>query len=104
MAYNRYSEFMDNGIVKSLPFIKLPIKSSDKTDIYRLGVTRFDNLSNKFYKDPNYGWLIELANPQLGSLEFNIVDNSSITIPYPLETSIKDFRNEVANYIKYYGR
>lgn len=103
MAYNRYSEFTENGIVKFIPYIKLPSKSSDKSDIYKIGYTRFDNLSNKFYKNPNYGWLIELVNPELGSLEFNIPDNSNIVIPFPLEASIRDYKNEVAKYIKYYG-
>ena len=55
MAYNRYSQFMENGIIKFLPFIKLPNKSSDKIDIYKTGITRMDKLSNKYYKDPNYG-------------------------------------------------
>lgn len=103
MAYNRYSEFTENGIIKFLPFIKLPSKSSDKIDTYKMGVTRFDKLSNKYYKDPNYGWLIFLANPNLGSLEFNINNNATIVIPFPLETTINDFKKEVTNYIKYYG-
>lgn len=103
MAYNRYSQFMENGIIKFLPFIKLPNKSSDKIDIYKTGITRMDKLSNKYYKDPNYGWLIMLANPELGSLEFEIPNNSAIKIPFPLETSINDFKTEITNYIKYYG-
>lgn len=103
MAYNRNSEFVENGVNKFVPYIKLPSKSSDKIDIYKIGFTRFDILSNKYYKDPNYGWLIHLANPELGSLEFNIPDNSIIVIPFPLEASLRDYQNEVANYIKYYG-
>jgi len=103
MAYNRYSEFLIDGDVKIVPFIKIPNKSSDKEDIYELGVTRLDLLSEKYYRNPNYGWLIQLANPELGSLEFKIKDNSIIRIPYPLESTIKDYKNEVSRYIKYYG-
>lgn len=103
MAYNRYSSFIIDGEVKKIPFIELTKKTSDKEEIYKLGITRFDLLSDKYYKNPNYGWLIELANPKLGSLEFNIEDNSVITIPYPLETSIRDYQDEISNYIKYYG-
>ena len=55
------------------------------------------------YKNPNYGWLIELANPTLGSLEFKIKDGSILLIPYPLETSLKDYQDKILNYKKYYG-
>jgi hypothetical protein len=103
MAYNRYSNFIVNGTVKNVPFIKLPIKSSDKEETYILGTTRFDVLSEKYYKNPNFGWLIELANPQLGSLEFKIENNSLIRIPFPLESSIKSYNDSIANYILYYG-
>lgn len=103
MTYNRYSDFTVDGIIKNIPFIVLPSKNSDKEEIYNLGVTRLDILSYKYYKNENYGWLILLANPKLGSLEFNIPDNSTIIIPYPLETSLNDYKNEVNNYIKYYG-
>ena len=103
MSYNRYNEFTTDDGVKYLPFIKLSKKSSDKYETYIRGITRFDNLSYKYYKDSNYGWLILLANPQLGSLEFNIEENSEILIPYPLETTLKDYKEQIAKYIKYYG-
>ena len=103
MVYNRYSSFIVNGEVKKLPFIKLPQKASDKEDIYILGLTRFDILSNKYYNDSSYGWLIQLANPQLGSLEFNIEDNSIMRIPFPLDSTIKNYQDAVAKYIIYYG-
>ena len=103
MAYNRYSSFIVNDEVKKLPFIKLPQKSSDKEDIYTIGLTRFDILSNKYYNDSNYGWLILLANPELGSLEFNIEDNSIIRIPFPLDITLKSYQDAVAKYITYYG-
>ena len=103
MSYNRYSNFLVDGIIKNVPFIKLPEKTSDKDEIYKLGITRFDILSNKYYKDPNYGWLILLRNPELGSLEFKISDNAPIKIPFPLESSLLDYKNEILNYITYYG-
>lgn len=103
MAYNRYTDFTVDGIVKPIPFIRLTSKTSDKHEIYKKGITRFDNLSNKFYKDSNYGWLILQANPNLNSLEFEIEDGIDIIIPFPLETSIKDYKEGLAKYIKYYG-
>lgn len=103
MAYNRYSSFIVDGDIKRIPFIKLKEKYSDKEEIYKLGVTRMDLLSDKYYKNPNYGWLILLANPNISSLEFEIEDNTIIRIPYPLETTIKEYKDEVSKYIKHYG-
>lgn len=103
MAYNRYNNFNINGEIKKVPFVKLQRKNSDKEEIYSLGTTRFDILSEKYYKNPNYGWLIQLANPELGSLEFSINNNATIIIPYPLEVSLKDYQTEIDKYIKYYG-
>ncbi len=62
-----------------------------------------DLLSYKYYEDPNYGWLIMLANPEYGGLEFEIPDGASILIPYPLETTIQLYNNEVSKYSTYYG-
>ena len=43
------------------------------------------------------------ANPQYGSLEFNIPDGSEIRIPYPLNNSLKDYQKSIDDYRKYYG-
>lgn len=102
MSYNRYEVFKTNGINEFFPFIKLPLKASDKTEIYVLGITRLDILSEKYYKNANYDWLILSANPGLSSLEFKIEDGVEITIPFPLETSLKDYTNEVIKHTKYY--
>lgn len=102
MSYNRYKEFTENDNVKAVPFIKLSNKITDKTEIYKIGVTRIDLLSYKYYNDANYGWLILLANPNLGSLEFNIKNSSQITIPYPLNESLEDYKNQINKYKKYY--
>lgn len=103
MSYNRYNEFKSDDVIKLVPFIKLPSKNSDKQEQYKKGITRLDLLSDKYYKDANFGWLILLANPTLGSLEFNIEDGQTLTIPFPLETTLKDYINETNNYKKYYG-
>lgn len=103
MAYNRYSSFIVGGEIKKVPFIKLEKKTSDKQDVYKIGITRFDLISDKYYKNPNFGWLIQIANPQLGSLEFKIEDNSIMVIPFPLESTLKNFEDEITKYITYYG-
>lgn len=103
MAYNRYSSFNINGRNSNVPFIKITKKNSDKEEVYKLGFTRLDLLSEKYYKNPNYGWLILLANPEFEGLEFKIKDNETIIIPYPLEITLKEYKEKIDKYIKYYG-
>lgn len=101
--FDRYSEFRFNGKMKPLPFISIPIVGSDKTIVYKLGDTRLDKISNKYYNSPYDGWLILSANPQFGGLEFNIPDQSIITIPYPYENAIARYISEVNKYKALYG-
>jgi len=103
MSIDRYKQLRTNGMVKSVPFIKLKQKGSDKVETYKLGSTRLDLLSYKYYQDPNYDWLILLANPEYDSLEFNIPDNTNIIIPFPLEASLVQYNTEVSKYLSYYG-
>ena len=103
MSIDRYKQFRVDNTPKNVPFIKLKQKSSDKEISYRLGIDRMDLLSYKYYEDASYGWLIMLANPEYGSLEFEIPDGSPIIIPYPFETSIQQYNSAVSDYVKYYG-
>ena len=98
MAYNRYSEFIDNGRMGNIPFIEIPEKESAKYILYELGRTRFDLLSYEYYKDADYGWLILQANPDLPPYEFLIPNGTVIRIPYPLDKSISDYETNIENY------
>jgi hypothetical protein len=82
---------------------KLCVQSGDKNVVYKLGETRLDKLSNTYYNTPYYGWLIMLANPQFGGLEFNIPDQSIIIIPFPFESAIGRYTAEVNKYKALYG-
>ena len=42
------------------------------------------------------------ANPQFGSIEFEIPDMSILRIPYPLSQSIQDYRASIEEYKKLY--
>jgi hypothetical protein len=44
------------------------------------------------------------ANPQFGGLENNIPDGYSLRVPFPLDTSLLDYKNQLDNYFFYYGR
>jgi len=103
MSIDRYQQFRINGMAKNVPFIKLKTKTTDKTEYYKLGTSRMDLISYKYYQDASYGWLIMLANPGYGGLEFNIPDGSPVTVPFPLETSITQYNSLIVNYITNYG-
>jgi len=91
--YNRYQQFFINGEQTVVPFVPLPSKTSDQRYIYRTGFSRLDKVSQQFYGTPFFGWLILQANPEYGGLEWNIPNNSLLTIPYPLISSLQDYKN-----------
>jgi len=103
MAYNRYKSFITNGTYTKVPFVEIPTSSSDIYVYYEVGKTRMDLLSYQYYGNANYGWLILQANPQVGSLEFNIEDGSKLRIPFPLETAIQGYESNIKKYNNLYG-
>jgi len=103
-TYNRYSEFLIEGQQTIVPYITLPQKTSDKRYIYKVDMSRMDKISQQYYGSPVFGWLILIANPQYSGGEWNIPDGAILTIPYPLITSLQDYKTELNNYFFYYGR
>ena len=101
--YNRYDEFTTNGEFRIVPGIEIPIKRTDKYLIYKKNKTRLDKISQETYNTPLFGWLILLANPLAGSLEFEIPDNFLLRIPFPLVSSLQDYKRVVDLYKLYYG-
>lgn len=101
--YDRYNRFRDNGEIKPLPGITIPESSSDKYAIYKQSVSRLDKLSNEYYNNPYSGWLIMLANPEYGGLEFNIPDMTSLRVPFPYDSAVTRYITEIKNYKILYG-
>jgi hypothetical protein len=96
--YDRYEQFKSDGVCRIVPFIKI---STDETDLYinyNKSLMRLDRLSYEYYSDPNYAWLILLANPKQGSMEFEIKDNAVLRIPYPLSTALKRYESAIESY------
>jgi len=102
--YNRYSQFLLNGEQQVVPYVKLPRKSSDKKYIYKVGQSRLDKVSQQYYGTPFFSWLIMMGNPGFTGLESNIPDGAVLTIPFPLLTSLQDYKLQMDNYFLYYGR
>lgn len=101
--YNRYSKFLKDGKIKPIPGIFIETNSDDKSDVYKVGKSRLDKLSNLYYNTPYCGWLILAANPELGGLEFYIPDQSVIIIPFPFESAIDRYLQAVNKHFKLYG-
>jgi hypothetical protein len=101
---NRYSDFIINGQQTIVPYINLQTKSTDKRYIYKVGSSRLDKVSAQYYGTPYFGWLIMVANPIWGGQEWNIPDGTILTIPFPLITSLQDYKTELNNHFFYYGR
>lgn len=97
--YDRYQRFRTNGDCKIVPLIEIPKYDTDLYITYDKSTMRMDNLSYKYYGDSNYGWLIMLANPNLGSLEYLIPDGSLVRIPYPLDVAISRYETNVTTYL-----
>jgi hypothetical protein len=102
--YNRYSEFIVDGEQTVVPYINLPSKTTDRRYIYKIGKSRLDKVSQDFYGSPTFGWLILVANPKFGGFEWNIPDGSVLTVPYPLISSLQDYKSELDLHFYYYGR
>lgn len=104
LYYNRYNNFLINGQQTVVPFVKIPAKSSDLKYFYKGGISRLDKISQEYYGSPFFGWLILVANPQFGGIEWNIPDGALLTIPFPLVASLQDYESQLNNYFFYYGR
>jgi hypothetical protein len=89
--------------MSTIPGITIPNLSGDKRILYKLGQTRLDKVSNDYYNAPYYGWLILLANPEFGGLEFTIPDQSILRIPFPFESAINSYITQVNSYKSLYG-
>lgn len=101
--YNRYQLFEEDGNFQIVPGIELPIKSTDKFITYKKGKHRLDKISQEYYNTPYFGWLILVANPLAGSVEFEIPDNFILRVPTPFVSSLQDYKQVVEKYKLYYG-
>ena len=101
--YNRYRKLnTDQGVV-SPPFIKLDEKSTDDMIQFDKRKSRLDKISQDYYGAPYYGWLIMMANPELGAVEWEIPDGTPLRIPYPLQETLKEYESKLKNRLNYYG-
>ena len=102
-SYDRYSKFRNDGKIEIVPFAKIRKRNTDFYEVYRKNRTRLDTLSYQYYKDSSYGWLILQANPEVGSMEYEIEDKTTLRIPYPLSDAIQDYEEGIDEYYRLNG-
>ena len=101
--YDRYEKFRSNGIIEQIPNITIKTERTDKQAVYKVGRSRLDKLSQEYYGNPYHGWVILMANPQWGGMEFDIPDGEIIRIPFPFTNAIERYILEVKRYKELYG-
>jgi len=101
--FDRYQFFINDGKFRIVPGIEMPIKGTDKYIQYKKGRDRLDKISQEYYGSPTFGWIIMMSNPTAGLLEFDIPDNFFLRVPYPLISSLQDYKRGVELYNLYYG-
>lgn len=102
MTYDRYSKFRSNGTIELVPTIKIRQNDSDYFVTYEANKTSLNKLSYDYYGDANYDWLILMANPQYGSMEYSIPNGAQLRIPFPLDKTIENYSKDVDNYKRLY--
>ena len=86
MSIQRYQftkKHPNKDCYRTTHYPKFPRKSTDLYIFSREG-DRLDNLSNEFYEDPRYWWVIAEANG-LAHGTLNIPAGQQIRIPMPIE-------------------
>lgn len=103
MSYDRYSRFRMNGKVSIPPFIKIVEKATDKFEPYYRDMSRLDLISYDYYGSTDYDWLILMANPSVGNMEFEIPDGTLLRIPYPLSVTLELYDKQIERHKALYG-
>lgn len=101
MPYNDYKRYElltnANGTIEPMPFVNLPINSSDKYEYWNTEYSRLDKISQKYYGNPFYDFLILYANNVYVN-EFDIPDGQLIRIPFPLSKAKSDYEAILSAY------
>jgi len=101
--FDRYDSFSNDEYFKPVPGIDIPVSTTDKYVVYKKGVTRLDRISNDYYGNGYSSWLIMLANKSIGSIEYDIPDNTLIRVPFPYSVAINAYIVGVQKFNQLYN-
>lgn len=99
--YDRYSLITESDRFNknTIPFVKI---SENELDVYINWISDtnlYSILSNKYYDNPFYDFLLYYANPAYLS-EFDIPDDAIIRIPLPFDRAISEYEDAIKNIVK----
>lgn len=95
--YDRYAILINSdGTYDLMPFVVLPVNQSDKFETWNTEYSRLDKLSQKYYGNPFYDFLILYANGYAS--EFDIPNQTLIRIPFPLNKVKSDYENALTAF------
>ena len=98
--YKRYSILKNtNGTTDQMPFVDLPVNPSDKYEYWNPEFSRLDKLSQKYYNNPFYDFLILYAN-RIYLNEFDIPENALIRVSFPLSKAKADYEAALTAFKK----
>jgi hypothetical protein len=87
---SRYDLVSENMAVMKM--IKIDRRQTDKFIIFDTG-NRLDMVSNDYYGNPNYYWIILMANPKY-SMPDQIQNGDQIRIPLPLSDVFEEIEEK----------
>ena len=98
MSVNRYiaTKVKSGDKQSTTRYPKFPKRSTDLYIISR-ELDRLDQLSNEFYEDPRYWWILAEANPQLGKGTLLVPSGIQLRIPFPITNVDTNLRNAENN-------
>lgn len=100
--FDRYSKLRNNSAIAYIPYIRIDVnENTDIYDVFDPNSSRLDVWSNKYYGDPDYFFLILLANPEQSSLSYSIPNRTVLRIPFPFNSALERYNNAVKNYLQY---
>ena len=96
MARGRFQYTIDiNGKYLSIPpGIIIQKRDTDKSIVFNTNKDRLENIAQDYYGSSSYWWIIAMANPDI-YLEFDVVPNTVIRIPLPLNDVIGEVQDKI---------
>ena len=92
--YNRYELLtQSDGSILPTPLVQIPLSSSDKYISWNSSML-LHLISQRYYGNSTYGWLLLIANPQVPT-EFTIPDGFNFRIPFPLNQALSYYENGI---------
>ncbi len=96
MPYDFFKLLKQDTILKNMPPIKIKKRETDKFVLYNKEKTRLDVIAGDIYFDETLSRVILWANPEY-FYEFDIPNNTSIRIPFPIQDVLKEISSKIVN-------